>query len=549
MGETLSQNINFLKANKTKCMALFLCILFIKLISSFYSIQIFSRLLSNTIAGDTDAVIVSVKYFILINIILAVLVMFKENSSFKLLNKSSFFMEDMILDKYLNMRYWRDHLDKGKTLSMFRQNANASSQGFVRFLIECTELFFALLFGSILIININVYIYLMCMAFIIIFVLVSNTDLLKMEQYSEDMSKEQNKMHGLLWDNVKNREVTPFLDTNVIANKYNEYNEHFLDSWFKLKVIYNKSLLLSTFGSRILIVATVILLYVVNNFYDINFEYIFELIIAVPIITDSVFNIPSKFAEYKDLKGKMRVVDDFLNIEEDYQGDVKLNKGDKIEISIKNLTYQFNDTLLFDNVNMNYKDGILSIIGESGSGKSTLLNLMMNIIQSPENTVFINGTDINNIDRQSYWDNIMMINSDSKIYSDSFVYNITTNNTTVDNDRIQEAIIGAGLSSFVTELQNGMYTNISDETISRGERQKILFARAFYSDKTVYFLDESTSALDTVAEKHIGFTLQDYARNKNVQIINITHRDELLNISDNVVKIENKKIIKVDKGV
>lgn len=545
MGKTLSQNLSFIKSNKIKFFSLFVCILFIKLISSFFSIQMFSKLLSNTIAGDVDAVVTSATYFIMINIVLASLVMLKEKSSFKLLNKSNFFMEDIVLDKYVSMRYWLDNLDKGKTLSMFRQNVNASSQGFVNFLIGCSELFFSLLFGSVLIININVYIYIMCMVFIIIFVLVSNTDLIKMEQYSESMAKEKNKMHGLLWDNIKNREVTKFLNTDVIADKYNDYNEDYLDAWYKLKVIYNKSLLLSTFGSRILIVVAVITLYVINNFYEVNFEYIFELIIAVPIITNAMFDVPSKFAEYNEIKGKMSVVDEFLNIEEDNAGYVKLRKGENIQISIKDLTYKYEDMLLLDNASMEYSGGILSIVGESGGGKTTLLNLMMNIIKSPEGTVFINGADINMIDRESYWDNVMLINSTSKIYSDSLLYNITTNCENVNDERLQETIENSDLRSFVNELENGISTNISDETISRGERQKILFARAFYSDKNIYFLDESTSAMDTVAERKIGVTLQEYSRNRNVQIINITHRDELLNISDGIVRIQNKKINKI----
>lgn len=76
--------------------------------------------------------------------------------------------------------------------------------------------------------------------------------------------------------------------------------------------------------------------------------------------------------------------------------------------------------------------------------------------------------------------------------------------------------------------------------MSGGEKQKLSLARAILHDKPILILDEATANTDVYSKKYIHNYLFE-ATEKTVIII--THSDEVLQMMDNIVFLENGKVL------
>ena len=130
---------------------------------------------------------------------------------------------------------------------------------------------------------------------------------------------------------------------------------------------------------------------------------------------------------------------------------------------------------------------------------------------------------------------------------DSFRNNITFGaaNSDVNNERLEKALMQSQLSDLVSELPNGVDTQLGEQGVrlSGGQRQRVALARAFYHQREVLVLDEATSALDTATEREI---VQEMQRLKgNVTMIVIAHRLSTLQHCDRIYKLERGEIVEV----
>jgi ABC-type protease/lipase transport system fused ATPase/permease subunit len=80
---------------------------------------------------------------------------------------------------------------------------------------------------------------------------------------------------------------------------------------------------------------------------------------------------------------------------------------------------------------------------------------------------------------------------------------------------------GAGLADFIASLDGGYKIPAGElgSRLSAGERQRISIARALLKDSEFIILDEPTSNLDSVRERHIIETIRQAFRDKTVLLI------------------------------
>ena len=119
--------------------------------------------------------------------------------------------------------------------------------------------------------------------------------------------------------------------------------------------------------------------------------------------------------------------------------------------------------------------------------------------------------------------------------------NITFNfsNEAVDSKKLKKAIDIAQLNEKIASLPNGMDTNVGSDglRLSGGERQRVALARTLYRDPEIYFMDESTSALDVNTEKLILEAIKKDVNDKTV--ILIAHRKTALDKCDEVLTLKD----------
>lgn len=81
------------------------------------------------------------------------------------------------------------------------------------------------------------------------------------------------------------------------------------------------------------------------------------------------------------------------------------------------------------------------------------------------------------------------------------------------------------------------------QTLSEGQKQRILIARAIYKNPPYILLDETTNSLDATNERIIVERLNHFYKGKTVIIV--AHRLSTVKNADNIIVLENGYIVEM----
>ncbi len=254
---------------------------------------------------------------------------------------------------------------------------------------------------------------------------------------------------------------------------------------------------------------------------------------------------------YHEKSLKMSCVQEYLNIEEQFQfesGKPVPNTG-KWELELTNVSFRYpgSETYIIKDFNLTIRDGEkLSIVGLNGAGKTTLIKLLCGFYDPTEGSVRLNGTDIREFDRRSYYRIFSAVFQDYSLLDLTIAETVAQTCDEIDISRVHDCLDKAGISDWVGTLPQGLQThigkNVYDDGIqlSGGQIQRLLLARALYKNGGVLVLDEPTSALDPIAEHKIYCTYNELTRHKTA--IFISHRLASTRFCDRIIFLENGQI-------
>lgn len=229
----------------------------------------------------------------------------------------------------------------------------------------------------------------------------------------------------------------------------------------------------------------------------------------------------------------------------------KINNNHKIlmnesnDIIVNNLSFRYpgSNHYILKDISFTIKKGTsTAIVGESGSGKTTLLKLLLNFYNIKEGNILYGQTNINDFDDKSLWNNIGVVLQDGKIIKDSIKSNICLSTNEIDVILYEKAIKISNCKKFIDKLplKDETIIGTSGFSLSGGEKQRILIARAIYKNPHYFYFDEATSSLDTENEKVIVDNINDFIKGKTS--ITIAHRLSTVINADQIIVLENGKI-------
>lgn len=215
-------------------------------------------------------------------------------------------------------------------------------------------------------------------------------------------------------------------------------------------------------------------------------------------------------------------------------------------IRIVNLTTGYknkhNTDIITRDINASlYSNELTCLLGPNGAGKSTLLKTLTAFLSPISGVIMIEGKPI-----QDYSELDL-----AKMIGVVLTERLNINNMTVeelvgmgrspytgfwghlkaeDKAAVDEAISLVGINSFRGRMI---------QTLSDGERQKVMIAKALAQETPVIFLDEPTAFLDYPSKVEIMQILQNLSKEKNKTIFLSTHDLELaLQIADKIWLID-----------
>ena len=216
-------------------------------------------------------------------------------------------------------------------------------------------------------------------------------------------------------------------------------------------------------------------------------------------------------------------------------------------INVNNLSYKYpnNNKYVLRDINFEInKNDKIGIIGLFGSGKTTLMNIISGLYEIEENRVFINGIDINKINKYSIFDKISYILQKVILLDDTVKNNITLENA-YDGKKIINATNNSCILEDIFKMQNEFEEVVGENghKLSGGQKQRVEIARNIITDKDFIILDNIFSALDNNTEKEI---LNNIMQMKEKTIINIANKVTDVKDMDKIYLMIDGRF--VDKG-
>ncbi len=216
------------------------------------------------------------------------------------------------------------------------------------------------------------------------------------------------------------------------------------------------------------------------------------------------------------------------------------NLTGEIEVANVSFRYQPDSPLVLKNVSMQISPGeFIAIVGASGSGKSTLLRLLLGFEEPESGSVYFDRQNLSSFDPASLRRQAGTVLQQSQLMPGNIVSNIIgMSNATFDD--AWEAARNVGLEEDINQMPMGMLTVITDglSTISGGQRERIMIARAIVNKPRLLFFDEATSALDNKTQQIVSESLEKLQATRVV----IAHRLTTVMNADRIYLMDNGMI-------
>ncbi len=201
-----------------------------------------------------------------------------------------------------------------------------------------------------------------------------------------------------------------------------------------------------------------------------------------------------------------------------------------------------------DGVSMSVAAGEMVVLyGPSGSGKTTLLLMVAALLEPTSGSVLVGGRDISSLSEREA--------STFRLSEMGFIrqnFDLLPGVTAIDNavlkllkhTRWREA--HASVKPLLERLGLGGRLDHRSETLSMGERQRVMIARALSSEPKLLLADEPTGSLDSQRGHEVLELLRELCRERQVAVVLVSHDPQAAAFADRVLALRDGKLTDYD---
>jgi ATP-binding cassette, subfamily B, bacterial CvaB/MchF/RaxB len=219
------------------------------------------------------------------------------------------------------------------------------------------------------------------------------------------------------------------------------------------------------------------------------------------------------------------------------------NSTSSLSLELRGVGFRYSesDPILLRNLNVLIEPGeSVAIVGPSGCGKTTLLKLMLGIHTPQRGEILVGGVPLKQLGLRAWRESFATVMQDDQLFAGSISDNISFFDPQFDAAWVEECARVASVSDDIEAMPMGYHTLIGDmgTSISGGQKQRLLLARALYKRPQFLFLDEATSALDVDRERLVNQAV----RQLNITRVIVAHRPETIASAGRVIVLSEGRI-------
>ena len=231
----------------------------------------------------------------------------------------------------------------------------------------------------------------------------------------------------------------------------------------------------------------------------------------------------------------------------------KLSFDSAPEVVFENVSFKYSgqNKWALENVSFVMKPGQkIGLVGNNAAGKSTLVNLILRIYDPVEGRITVNGIDLKEVDINEWWSHLGVLLQDFTTYNFTAKESIAISDVfeNINMNSVKTSADKSTSSGFIEELENKYEHMIGVEfggiEPSKGQRQKLAIARAFYKGKRFLILDEPTASVDADSAEIIFSEIENLPG--TISAILISHNFATIKRADEIIVLHEGKI--VEKG-
>ncbi|MFO6299642.1 peptidase domain-containing ABC transporter [Rahnella selenatireducens] len=217
-------------------------------------------------------------------------------------------------------------------------------------------------------------------------------------------------------------------------------------------------------------------------------------------------------------------------------------------LDIRQLSFRYSatDAEIFTGFNLAIDAGeSIAIIGPSGQGKTTLAKLLLGLLKPVSGSICINGVDHTKLGMTHYRDLIGSVMQSDMLFAGSIMDNISFFDASLDRHHVERVARIAQIHDDIMAMPMGYNSMVGDmgSSLSGGQVQRVILARALYRKPRILILDEATSHLDVARESAINAAIKHMAMTRVI----IAHRPETILSADRIIQISRNGVMEVPK--
>ena len=211
-------------------------------------------------------------------------------------------------------------------------------------------------------------------------------------------------------------------------------------------------------------------------------------------------------------------------------------------IELHDVTLGYGDRVLMADASVGFGWGELTaLIGRNGTGKSTLLRTIAALSRPRSGTITVEGKDLFSLSMKEVAERISFVSTDDVRVQNLRVRDVVALGrapytnwvgrlTAEDKAKVEESLRLVGMAAFADS---------SVESLSDGERQRVMIARALAQDTPIILLDEPTAFLDLPNKYEICLLLRRLTHQEGKCILFSTHDLSIaIELCDTIAMIE-----------